>query len=115
MLLLLMPYPKRHQGRFTFSRVADATLVRGSNQCPARSRHIQHCRGARGIPKDIARIAALYEGPLAVVVARASTTNTARSFAGSVSLALALTAWRSPGSSDQLCPALSIATGPSFT
>ena len=35
-----------------------------------------------------------------------STTNTAGSFAGCVSLALALTAWRSPGSSDQLSPAL---------
>src|SRR5262245_1944914 len=35
-----------------------------------------------------------------------STTNTARRFAGSVSLALALTLWRSPGSSDRLCPAL---------
>jgi hypothetical protein len=31
--------------------------------------------------------------------------NTARSLAGFVSLALALTPWRSPGSSDQLCPA----------
>src|SRR5262245_50339658 len=35
-----------------------------------------------------------------------STTNTARSLAGSVSLALALTLWRSPGSSEKLCPAL---------
>jgi hypothetical protein len=35
-----------------------------------------------------------------------STTKTARSLAGSVSLALALTAWRSPGSSEKLCPAL---------
>ena len=35
-----------------------------------------------------------------------STTNTARSLAGSVSLALALTAWRSPGISEKLCPAL---------
>jgi len=34
-----------------------------------------------------------------------STTNTARSLAGSVSLALALTPWRSPGSSEKLCPA----------
>src|SRR5215470_19437528 len=35
-----------------------------------------------------------------------STTNTARSLAGFVLLALALTAWRSPGSSEKLCPAL---------
>jgi hypothetical protein len=35
-----------------------------------------------------------------------STTNTARSWAGSVSLALALTLWRSPGSSEKLSPAL---------
>jgi hypothetical protein len=35
-----------------------------------------------------------------------STTNTARSLAGSVLLALALTPWRSPGSSEKLCPAL---------
>ena len=34
-----------------------------------------------------------------------STTNTARSLAGCVSLALALTPWRSPGSSEKLCPA----------
>src|SRR5262245_61633233 len=34
-----------------------------------------------------------------------STTNTARSLAGFVSLALALTLWRSPGSSEKLCPA----------
>lgn|SRR5690554_1533194 len=32
-----------------------------------------------------------------------STTNTARSLAGFVSLALALTTWRSPGSSEKLC------------
>ena len=32
-----------------------------------------------------------------------STTNTARSLAGFVLLALALTPWRSPGSSDKLC------------
>src|SRR5262249_30981161 len=35
-----------------------------------------------------------------------STTNTARSLAGCVSLALALTAWRSPGSPEKLCPVL---------
>jgi hypothetical protein len=35
-----------------------------------------------------------------------STTNTARSLAGFVLLALALTLWRSPGSSEKLCPAL---------
>ena len=35
-----------------------------------------------------------------------STTNTARSLAGFDLLALALTAWRSPGSSEKLCPAL---------
>src|SRR6516225_3843258 len=35
-----------------------------------------------------------------------STTKTARSLAGFVLLALALTAWRSPGSSEKLCPAL---------
>src|SRR5215831_13854435 len=35
-----------------------------------------------------------------------STTNTARSLAGFVLLALALTPWRSPGSSEKLCPAL---------
>ena len=34
-----------------------------------------------------------------------STTNTARSLAGFVSLAFALTPWRSPGSSEKLCPA----------
>lgn len=44
-----------------------------------------------------------------------STTNTARSLAGSVSLALALTPWRSPGSSEKLCPALYVITGPSLT
>jgi hypothetical protein len=44
-----------------------------------------------------------------------STTNTARSLAGSVSLALALTLWRSPGSSEKLCPALKVVTGPSLT
>jgi hypothetical protein len=38
-------------------------------------------------------------------VSSVSTTNTARSLAGCVSLALALIAWRSPGSSDQLRPA----------
>src|ERR1700730_7655731 len=35
-----------------------------------------------------------------------STTNTARCLADSVSLALALTAWWSAGSSEKLCPAL---------
>jgi len=35
-----------------------------------------------------------------------STTNTARSLAGFVLLAFALTPWRSPGSSEKLCPAL---------
>ena len=35
-----------------------------------------------------------------------STTNTARSLAGCVSLALALTPWRSLGSSEKLCPAV---------
>src|SRR5262245_56727251 len=35
-----------------------------------------------------------------------STTNTARSLAGFVLLALALTLWRSPGSSEKLWPAL---------
>jgi hypothetical protein len=44
-----------------------------------------------------------------------STTNTARSLAGCVLLALALTLWRSPGSSEKLCPALEIVTGPSLT
>jgi len=34
------------------------------------------------------------------------TTNTARSLAGVVLLALALTRWRSPGSSEKLCPGL---------
>ncbi len=34
-----------------------------------------------------------------------STTNTARSLAGFVLLSLALTPWRSPGSSEKLCPA----------
>src|SRR5689334_3237007 len=34
-----------------------------------------------------------------------STTNTASSFARFVLLALALTTWRSPGSSEKLCPA----------
>jgi hypothetical protein len=34
-----------------------------------------------------------------------SSTNTARSLAGFVSLAFALTPWRSPGSSEKLCPA----------
>ena len=38
-------------------------------------------------------------------VSLVSTTNTARSLAGLVSLALALTPWRSPGSSEKLCPA----------
>ena len=44
-----------------------------------------------------------------------SNTNTARSLAGSVSLALALTLWRSPGSSEKLSPALYVVTGPSLT
>jgi hypothetical protein len=35
-----------------------------------------------------------------------STMSTARSLAGCVLLALALTPWRSPGSSEKLCPAL---------
>src|SRR5262249_40211243 len=35
-----------------------------------------------------------------------STTNTARSLAGFVLLPLALTPWRSPGSSEKFCPAL---------
>src|SRR5207248_4459258 len=35
-----------------------------------------------------------------------STTNTARSLAGFVSLALALTRWRSPGSSEKRCRTL---------
>ena len=35
-----------------------------------------------------------------------STTNTARSLVGCVLLALALMPWRSPGSSEKLCPAL---------
>ena len=35
-----------------------------------------------------------------------STTNTARSLAGCVSLAFALTLWRSPGNSEKLCPAV---------
>jgi hypothetical protein len=39
-------------------------------------------------------------------VAFVSTTNTARSLARFVLLALALTPWRSPGSSEKLCPAL---------
>ena len=44
-----------------------------------------------------------------------STTNTARSLAGFVSLALALTPWRSPRSSEKLCPASQVVTGPSLT
>jgi hypothetical protein len=44
-----------------------------------------------------------------------STTNTASSLAGLVLLALALTPWRSPGSSEKLCPALYVVTGPSLT
>jgi hypothetical protein len=44
-----------------------------------------------------------------------STTNTARSLAGCVSLALALTLWRSPGSSEKLSPVLKVVTGPSLT
>src|SRR5262249_53272728 len=44
-----------------------------------------------------------------------STTNTAKSLAGSVSLALALTAWRSPGVSEKLYPPLYVVTGPSLT
>ena len=39
-------------------------------------------------------------------VSLVSTTNTARSLARFVLLALALTSWRSPGSSEKLCPAL---------
>src|SRR5262245_45249801 len=39
-------------------------------------------------------------------VSLVSTTNTARSLAGLVLLAFALTPWRSPGSSEKLCPAL---------
>jgi hypothetical protein len=39
-------------------------------------------------------------------VSLVSTTNTARSLAGFVLLALALTPWRSPGNSEKLCPAL---------
>ena len=44
-----------------------------------------------------------------------STTNTARSLAGLVSLAFALTPWRSPGSSEKLCPAVKVVTGPLLT
>jgi hypothetical protein len=46
--------------------------------------------------------------PIGIVssVSFVSTTNTARSLAGCVSLALALTLWRSPGNSEKLCPAL---------
>jgi len=46
------------------------------------------------------------QSPSGVVssVSFVSTTNTARSLAGFVSLALALTRWRSPGSSEKLCP-----------
>ena len=44
-----------------------------------------------------------------------STTNTARSLAGFVLLALALTSWRSPGNSEKLYPALKVVTGPSLT
>ena len=47
--------------------------------------------------------------PTGIVVSSVSfvsTTNTARSLAGLVLLALALTLWRSPGSSEKLCPAL---------
>src|SRR6185312_1931893 len=49
-----------------------------------------------------------FQSPKGIVssVSFVSTTNTASSLAGSVSLALALTAWRSPGSSEKLCPAL---------
>ena len=43
---------------------------------------------------------------IASSVSFVSTTNTARSLAGFVLLALALTLWRSPGSSEKLCPAL---------
>src|ERR1700739_396051 len=48
-------------------------------------------------------------------VSLVSTTNTARSLAGFVLLALALTPWRSPGSSEKLCPALYVVSGPSLT
>src|SRR5262249_35769342 len=44
-----------------------------------------------------------------------STTNTARSLAGAVSLALALTRWMSPGSSEKLCPAVYVVTGSLLT
>src|SRR5262249_28078751 len=61
----------------------------------------------RGAHPDVDRAAARSHFPNGIVssVSFVSTTNTARSLAGLVSLALALTAWRSPGSSEKLCPA----------
>jgi hypothetical protein len=60
-------------------------------------------------------IKAQFSNGIVSSVSFVSTTNTARSLAGSVSLALALTRWRSPGISEKLCPALYVVTGPSLT
>jgi hypothetical protein len=62
-----------------------------------------------GLPRQCLRMKGIKpQFPNGVVnsVSFVSTTNTARSLAGFVVLALALTSWRSPGSSEKLCPAV---------
>ena len=75
------------------------------------------CFGGIGTRHDRVGIIPKPQSPNGVVssVSFVSTTNTARSLAGFVSLALALTRWRSPGSSEKLCPVVYVVTGPSLT
>src|SRR5215472_18826516 len=79
----------------------------------ARCRRRRACQrqnsGSAGLPRQYLRTKGIkpqFPNGIVSSVSFVSTTNTARSLAGLVSLALALTPWRSPGSSEKLCPAL---------
>ena len=64
--------------------------------------HLQACAA----PSEECRIEPYFPNGVVSSVSLVSTMNTASSLAGSVSLPLALTSWRSPGISEKLSPAL---------
>jgi CRP-like cAMP-binding protein len=90
-----------------------ATPVREPRRPAARPRFYEDTDTRIGVPHFLATqylrtkgIKPQFPNGIVSSVSFVSTTNTARSLAGFVLLALALTPWRSPGSSEKLCPAM---------
>jgi hypothetical protein len=98
------------------ARTARPEAARRPSQGPSRSNRTPRVRvyeACIGVPHFLATqylrtnsVKPQFPNGIVSSVSFVSTTNTARSLAGFVSLALALTPWRSPGSSEKLCPAL---------